>query len=45
MLQIHGQNIIACVWDFDKTLIQGYMQSPLFEHFAIDEKKILAGSK
>jgi len=39
MLQIHGQNIIACVWDFDKTLIQGYMQSPLFEHFAIDEKK------
>ena len=39
MLQIHGQNIIACVWDFDKTLIPGYMQSPLFEHYSIDERK------
>ena len=39
MLQIHGQNIIACVWDFDKTLIPGYMQSPLFEHYSIDEQK------
>ena len=39
MLQIHGQNIIACVWDFDKTLIPGYMQTPLFEHYSIDEQK------
>ncbi len=39
MAQIHGQNVIACVWDFDKTLIPGYMQSPLFEHFSVDEKK------
>jgi hypothetical protein len=31
------QNIIACVWDFDKTLIPGYMQAPLFEHFGVDE--------
>ena len=35
--QVHGQNIIACVWDFDKTLIPGYMQTPLFERYGIDE--------
>ena len=35
--QIHGQNTVACIWDFDKTLIPGYMQTPLFEHFKIDE--------
>ena len=31
------QNIIACVWDFDKTLIPAYMQAPLFRRFGIDE--------
>jgi hypothetical protein len=36
--QIHGQNIVACVWDFDKTLIPGYMQKPLFDLFGINEK-------
>ena len=35
---LHGQTVIACVWDFDKTLIQGYMQSPLFDAFGIEEK-------
>ena len=35
--QIHGQNIVACVWDFDKTLIPGYMQKPLFRHYGISE--------
>ena len=35
--QIHGQNIVACIWDFDKTLIPGYMQKPLFEYFNVDE--------
>lgn len=31
------QNIIACVWDFDKTLIPGYMQAPLFRRYGVDE--------
>jgi hypothetical protein len=31
------QNIIACIWDFDKTLIPGYMQSPVFRRYGIDE--------
>ncbi|MFA5057015.1 MAG: haloacid dehalogenase-like hydrolase [Opitutaceae bacterium] len=30
-------NIIACIWDFDKTLIPGYMQGPLFRRYGIDE--------
>ena len=34
----YGQNIVACVWDFDKTLIPGYMQTPLFNHFKVNEK-------
>jgi hypothetical protein len=33
------QNIIACIWDFDKTLIPGYMQEPLFAHYRVDPKK------
>ena len=33
------QNIIACIWDFDKTLIPGYMQAPIFEHYQVDSKK------
>lgn len=28
-------NIIAIVWDFDKTLVDGYMQDPIFEHFHV----------
>jgi hypothetical protein len=31
------QNIIACIWDFDKTLIPDYMQSPLFRRYGVDE--------
>ncbi len=31
------QNIIACIWDFDKTLIPDYMQSPLFRRYGLDE--------
>ena len=33
------QNIIAMVWDCDKTLISSYMQDPLFRHFDVDGKK------
>lgn len=31
------QNTIACIWDFDKTLIPEYMQSPLFRRYNVDE--------
>ncbi len=32
------QNIIAMVWDCDKTLISSYMQDPLFRHYNVDGK-------
>ena len=30
------QNIIALVWDCDKTLISSYMQEPLFRYYGVD---------
>ena len=30
------QNVLAVVWDFDKTLISHYMQDPLFETYGVD---------
>ena len=36
------QNVIAIIWDFDKTLISGYMQSPIFEDYHVDEKQFWA---
>ena len=32
------QNVIAIIWDFDKTLINGYMQSTIFKDYDVDEK-------
>lgn len=29
-------NIIAIVWDFDKTLVDGYMQDPIFDEYGVD---------
>ncbi len=31
------QNIIAVIWDFDKTLSPQYMQTPLFKAYGVDE--------
>ena len=31
-------NIIAIVWDFDKTLIDGYMEEPIFDIQAVWSK-------
>ena len=34
---VFPQNVIAMIWDFDKTLIAGNMQGVLFRHYGIDE--------
>ena len=34
---LHSQNVVACIWDFDKTLIASFMQEPLFKLYGIDE--------
>lgn len=36
--QLRSRHILACIWDFDKTLIPGYMQAPLFQAYGIDEE-------
>jgi hypothetical protein len=36
------QNTIALIWDFDKTLIPEYMQSPLFRRYGVDETNFWA---
>ena len=37
--QLFLQNIIACIWDFDKTLSPGYMQAPIFERYDVESQK------
>lgn len=32
-------NVIAIVWDFDRTLVNGYMQDPIFEEYGVDSVK------
>lgn len=32
------QNVLAVVWDFDKTLISHYMQDPLFDAYGVDAR-------
>lgn len=32
-------NIIAVIWDFDKTLIEDYMQKPIFEEFNVNSQE------
>jgi hypothetical protein len=36
------QNVIAVIWDFDKTLSPQYMQTPLFDAYGIDEQTFWA---
>jgi hypothetical protein len=33
---LHAQNVIALIWDFDKTLAPEYMQRPLFDEYQVD---------
>lgn len=36
MVALHTQTVIACVWDFDRTLIPGYSQDVLFTEYGIN---------
>ena len=39
MSKLFTDNIIAILWDFDCTLIPGYMQDPLFEYYGVDAQE------
>lgn len=39
---LFSQNVIAVIWDFDKTLSPHYMQRPLFRAYGIDENAFFA---
>ncbi|CAN5753867.1 HAD family hydrolase [soil metagenome] len=39
---IFPQNVIALVWDFDRTLIPGYQQDPLFAAYDVDPAQFWA---
>ncbi|HEX7058162.1 MAG TPA: haloacid dehalogenase-like hydrolase [Bacilli bacterium] len=36
MVQPFERNVIALIWDFDKTLIDGYMQQPIFAKYGVN---------
>jgi hypothetical protein len=36
------QNVLAVIWDFDRTLLPSYMQEPLFRRFGVQEAKFWA---
>jgi hypothetical protein len=36
---LRGSHVLTCIWDFDKTLCPGYMQTPLFRAFGVDEER------
>jgi len=33
---LHTQTVVALLWDFDRTLIPGNMQDPIFEEYGVD---------
>lgn len=39
MVVLHTQTVIACIWDFDRTLIEAYSQDVLFDEFGIEGTK------
>ena len=39
---LHTQTVIAFIWDFDKTLIPGNMQAPLFDEYGVDPAEFWA---
>ena len=38
-VQPFEQNVIALIWDFDKTLINGNMQAPIFRKYGVEERR------
>ncbi len=38
-MEVFLQNVIAVIWDFDKTLTPRYMQEPLFRAYGVDAGK------
>ncbi len=41
-MPIFPQNVVAIIWDFDKTLTPGYMQEPLFRHYGVPSAEFWA---
>ncbi len=39
---LRAREVIAVIWDFDKTLIPGFMQAPIFDYYGVDERHFWA---